>query len=205
MNRTSVRMLVRRGSIRSLAEGSYEPALAMFVRYAELTFPAPGRCRGSIVIPGLGGTPSLPTRAGAGSRPSSDATLSTGRRWRSRISRSAALRRTPGRQPGPPPDPRAGRQRPLRQPGRPHGPHGAGTIRSQDDYEHTKRRPSARGPRSPATAKRVVRDVPFYPRSPVRNSLNFGSIVACQRRLRRSWKACQRHGTFGCSPRGAGA
>jgi hypothetical protein len=36
-------MLVRRGSIRSLAEGSYEPALAMFVRYAELTFPAPGR------------------------------------------------------------------------------------------------------------------------------------------------------------------
>jgi len=146
MNRTSVRMLVRRGSIRSLAEGSYEPALAMFVRYAELTFPAPGRCRGSIMIPGLGGTPSLPTRAGAGSRPSSDATLSTGRRWRSRISRSAALRRTPGRQPGPPPDPRAGRQRPLRQPGRPHGPHGAGTIRSQDDYEHTKRRPSARGP-----------------------------------------------------------
>jgi hypothetical protein len=40
MNRTSVRMLVRRGSIRSLAEGSYEPALAMFIRYAELTFPA---------------------------------------------------------------------------------------------------------------------------------------------------------------------
>ena len=116
MSRTSVRMLVRRGSIRSLAEGSYEPALAMFVRYAELTFPAPGRCRGSIMIPGLGGTPSLPTRAGAGSRPSSDATLSTGRRWRSRISRSAALRRTPGRQPGPPPDPRAGRQRHLRQP-----------------------------------------------------------------------------------------
>ena len=27
MNRTSVRMLVRRGSIRSLAEGSYEPRL----------------------------------------------------------------------------------------------------------------------------------------------------------------------------------
>ena len=61
MNRTSVRMLPRRTSIRSLAEGSYEPALAMFVRYAELTFPAPGRCRGSIVIPGLGGRlPCLP-------------------------------------------------------------------------------------------------------------------------------------------------
>jgi hypothetical protein len=92
MDRTSVRMLVRRGSIRSLVEGSYEPALAMFVRYAELTFPAPGHWRGSIVIPGWDGMPSLPTKAGAGSSPSSDATLSTGRRWRSRTQQSTFAR-----------------------------------------------------------------------------------------------------------------
>jgi len=139
MNRTSVRMLVRRGSIRSLAEGSYEPALAMFVRYAELTFPAPGRCRGSMVIPGWDGMPSLPTGAGAGSRPSSDATLSTGHSWRSRISRSAALRRThtrtAARSTAGSPRRTAATSTPA---GRPHGPHGAGTIRSQDDHEHTK-------------------------------------------------------------------
>jgi hypothetical protein len=63
----------------------------------------------------------------------------------------------------------------------------------------------ALGLRSPAIGKRRVSDVRFCPGLSVRNYQNNGRIVACQRRLQPSWRACQSPATSACTSTMAGA